>query len=100
LRCRTRAQIAKTADELIERDRILGSKAWRRPAAPGSESRKRALHHWRFDGTAAEEWALVWPLTAKHRCSASPASRRIPGIGQDGLAFEPRLRGIRQVPPS
>jgi len=77
-----------------------------------------AYHHWRFDtagncvhiptgdkippGAAifsypvAEAWGLIWAFNGETPLFGVP---RIPGIEQNDLAFEARLRGIRQVPP-
>ena len=77
-----------------------------------------AYHHWRFDAAGncvdiptgdkippgatifsyptAEAWGLIWAFNGETPLFAVP---RIPGIEQDDLAFEARLRGIRQVPP-
>jgi hypothetical protein len=77
-----------------------------------------AYHHWRFDASGtcvdiptgdkippgakifsyptAEAWGLVWAFNGETPLFGVP---RIPGINEDDLAFETRLRGIRQVPP-
>jgi len=75
-------------------------------------------HHWRFDAAGdcvhiptgdkiprgaklfsypvAEAWGLVWVFNGETPLFGLP---RIPGIDEQDLAFEARLRGIRQVPP-
>ena len=77
-----------------------------------------AYHHWRFDAAGncvhiptgdkippgarifsyptGEAWGLIWAFNGETPFFAVP---RIPGVEQGDLAFEARLRGIRQVPP-
>lgn len=77
-----------------------------------------AYHHWRFDAfgdcvhiptgdkipsgatvfsyPTAEAWGLIWAFNGETPLFGLP---RIPAVDEHDLAFEARLRGIRQVPP-